>query len=616
MTSFSHIIPIDRNGFFCTGRKSLEASTADSEVNPQYETFSQIARTSAKAKFDAIKNAAVVTPEKKIGDPIDDETLHSKAEVKRWARGMLKAEPCSFVTQAGLLLALKHNAPAPVIQFMLKINPNIMNFPKVGPTPLQVAVQHNAELDVVQMLLNASPVGECIRNPDFPESPLEYAKRYHSNRPDLIELLSRKSKTPDPDPEKKQRGRASFPSEFNLFPRYSSLSLQTPTRSSFSLQTPSNSSFSLQTPTKQKTTLLSPPPSFSTRRGRANSIISSSTTSEVTSPTTNPKKNDLSEVKLLLNPPKKNVFPEGKLLSNPPKKNALSEGRLPSNPPKNNVLSEEKLLSNLPMKNILSEVKVLSNQKNSEQPRSTSRSPATIPDKESRAIKSNIDREELNNVKTLCALLWKSQRKMAKQMNASKSEIEIHSELIANMGTKDEILEDLMKQQRSQMFRNWIALDTKERAYQKTLEKMEKNYIKQLEKRLHSWTGSMRLWNESTREQLEELRELVDSEAETNEYFRSNMTDWVEKYTVDQENNSNVPSQVFATNLGEVDQKVPLCVGIRGTFCGYGTDTTDGDTDPIIGVDENENENDSNLIRVKKRSWRPLFKNRDYSAVE
>ncbi len=613
MTSFSHIIPIDRNGFFCTGRKSLEASTADSEVNPQYETFSQIARTSAKVKFDAIKNAAIVTPEKKTVDPIDDETLHSKAEVKRWAKGMLKAEPCSFVTQAGLLLALKHNAPAPVIQFMLKINPNVMNFPKVGPTPLQVAVQHNAELDVVQMLLNASPVGECIRNPDFPESPLEYAKRYHSNRPDLIELLSRKSKTRDLEPEKKKRGRAGFPSEFNLFPRYSSVSLHTPTKSSFSLQTPTNSSFSFQTPTKQKPPLLSPLPSFSTRRARANSIISSSTASEVASPKTTPKKNDL---KLLPNPPKKNIFPELKLLANPPKRNVFSEGRLSSNPPKKNVLSEEKLLSNPPKKNILSEVKVLSNQKNSQQPRSMSHCPATLPDKKSRTINSNIDREELNNIKTLCALLWKSQRKMAKQMNASKSEIKIHSELIANMGTKDEILEELMKQQRSQMFRNWIALDTKERAYEKRLKKMEKNYIEQLEKRLHSWTGSMRLWNESTREQLEELRELVDSETETNEYFRSNMTDWIEKYTVDQENNTNIPSQVFATNLGEVDQKVPLCVGIRGAFCGYGTDTADVDTDPIIGVDENENENDSNVIRVKKRSWRPLFKNRDYSAVE
>ena len=148
--------------------------------------------------------------------------LDSKAEVKKWARGMLKEEPCKFVTQKGLLLALKHNAPLPVIQFMLKINPNIMNFPKKGPTPLQVAVQCNAALDVIKILLDASPMGECIRNPDFPESPLEFAKRCRSDRPDLIELLSRKTNSQDQDCNKKHKEKVKAVSEFTLFPRFSS----------------------------------------------------------------------------------------------------------------------------------------------------------------------------------------------------------------------------------------------------------------------------------------------------------------------------------------------------------------------------------------------------------
>ena len=562
MTSLSHIIPIDQNGFFCTSRKALETSTADSDFDLQYESFSKMKRP--HSKFDGIKSTAVVSPEKKTEDSIDD----SKAEVKRWVRGMLKAEPCDFVTQAGLLYALKHKAPAVVIQFMLKINPNVVNFPDKGPTPLQVAVQNNADLDIVKMLLDASPFGECILNPGFPESPLEYAKRHLSHRTDLIKLLSREretrdqneSETRDRSSVKNKRDRAGFMVDFNLFPRYSTTSFQTPT--------------------KQTAPLLSPPPSFLTRQVRANSIISDSTASQQTS-----------ETKPTTTTPKKK-------LSFTPQKDDFS----------------------VPKKKILSEVKIASNQNTSQQREPVSRSPATLPEKKTQKTKGNIDREELNNVKTLCALLWKAQRKMAKQMNASKDEIENHSELLATMGTKDEILEELMKQQRSQMFRNWIALDIKERAYQNRLEKMEKRYVEHLEKRLHSWTGSMRLWNESTREQLEELRAFVDSEAETNEYFRSNMTDWIEKFTEDQENNTNVPSQVFATNMGEVNQRVPLCAGIRGAFCGYGTDTTEGDTDPIIGIDandnENENESDSQLIRNKKRSWRPLFKNRNYSAVE
>lgn len=169
-----------------------------------------------------------------------------------------------------------------------------------------------------------------------------------------------------------------------------------------------------------------------------------------------------------------------------------------------------------------------------------------------------------------------------------------------------------MKEQRSQFFRNWIALDIKERAYQGRMDKMEQKYILELEKRLESWTGSMRLWNESTRERLQELQSFVDFEAETNEQFRSNMTDWIEKFQQDQKNDATrVPAYVFATNLGEIDEKVPLC-GAFGGWCGYGTgndakDTKDIETDPIIGADENT----SPLKRVKKRPWRPLFKNWD-----
>jgi hypothetical protein len=448
----------------------------------------------------------------------------AKAETKSWVRAVLEAEPC-IVTQKGLLFALKHNAPLPVIRFMLKINPNIMNFPKVGPTPLQVAVRHNAELDVVRMLLDASAVGECIRNVDFPESPLEYAKRCCSDRTDLIELLSRKSKNRDQKCQKQTEGKVTF-------------------------QPYSSPCIPLQQTTKKQVPLLSPPPSFSARRARASSIISSSTTSE------------------------------------------------PSPPLRENVLAQAI------RENVLAQTKNSSNSNDLQQPRPMSHSPTILQQK----IRENkIDREEMNNVKALCVHLWKSHRKMAKHVNSCKNDVETHSKLLATIGTKEEILDELMKQQRSQMFRNWIALDTKERAYQNRLEKMEQRYVQQLEKRLDSWTGSMRLWNESTREQLQELQAFVDSEAEINEEFRSNMTDWIEKYQQDKENNVSIPSHVYATNLGEVNERVPLCTAFREAFCGYATDTTDGDTDPIIGVEENL----SPLKRVKKRPWRPLFKNRD-----
>ena len=146
-------------------------------------------------------------------------------------------------------------------------------------------------------------------------------------------------------------------------------------------------------------------------------------------------------------------------------------------------------------------------------------------------------------------------------------------------------------------------MDIKERSYLKKLNEMEQRYVLELEKRLESWTGSMRLWNESTRGQLQELQTFMDLEAETNEKFRNNMTDWIERYQEDKENNASVPSHIFATNLGEIDERVPLCSAIRGAICGHNADAsddeTDPETDPIIDV------------RVKKRPWRPLFKNRD-----
>ncbi len=554
----------------------MEASTKDSTFSleaPRCHPYIRETYTKSSDIFDTVTKIAVVTPEKETKNSASGNRKDSKAEVKKWAQGMLKEEPCKFVTQKGLLLALKHNAPLPVIQFMLKINPNIMNFPKKGPTPLQVAVQCNAGLDVIKMLLDASPVGECIRNADFPESPLEYAKRCHSDRPDLIELLSRKTKFQDQYCNEKRKETTNATSEFTLFPRFSSF--------------PAQQAMSYKYPKPP------PPPSLSAHRERAHSIVSGSCAFEPKSP-----------IPLA---PTKSVDPILSPLPSRSKRRTMEKIKI--SPFQKLRPKSQSPTSN---KDVLSEVKLSSNTFESRQSRPASRSRAAVPEIRDQAKKSNIDREELNNIKTLCAVLWKAQRKMTKELDASKSEIESQSELLASMGTKEEILDELMKQQRSQMFRNWITLDTKERAYQKRLEEMEQSYIDELEKRLHSWTGSMRLWNESTREQLEELRAVVDSEVETNEYFRSNMTNWIEKYTEDQENNANIPSRVFATNLGEIDQKVPLCPGLRSAFCGYGTDTTAGDTEVITGLDDI----DPPLERVKKRSWRPLSKNRNYSSVE
>ena len=453
MRNIGKVIPIDHNGFLCT------ASTTPALVTPERPLTQH--RTSGSNNF---VNGNTLSFQQPI--LLRDTSVKEK---EGWVRKFIlgtESEPC-IATQKGLILALKHQAPIHVIRFMLAINPNIVNIPKKGPTPLQVAVQHDASLEVIQALLQASPFGLCVTNRDCPEDPLSYAKRRHRDRPGLIELLGR-------------------PLSYWV------------------------------TESKHKS-----------QRQKAYSY--------------------------------------------------------PERQPRSSMTSSRKSLP----KQVLSEVSPNNSRK------IFSISPVVTSDSTNK-----IDRKEIDNVKTICAQLYKAHRKMTKEVVACKSDIESHSKLLGTMSSKDQILEELVEEQRSQFSRQLIALDMKEQAYKARLNKMERRYVRQLENRLEDWTGNMRKWNGKTRDQLQELQLLVDSEAKVSADYRNDLADWFERRQ-DQENR-RVPSYVFATNLGELDEGAPLCGdGVRNNI-----DDDNGEIDETVPCT-------NSLKCAKKRPWRPLFKNWD-----
>jgi hypothetical protein len=200
-----------------------------------------------------------------------------------------------------------------------------------------------------------------------------------------------------------------------------------------------------------------------------------------------------------------------------------------------------------------------------------------------------VDREEIENVKKLCSQLLKAHRKMAKQVVACKNDLELQCKVIESMNnTKGDILIEMEEKQKHQFYRQLIALDMKEKAYKAKLRQMEKSHLEKLETRMNALKEEIIDWKESTRDEIEELQFLVGHEAKVNASFRNDLAEWMEEQH--QEESRNIPSFVFATNLGEIDDKAPLC----------GND---------VGIEVT-------LDHVKKRPWRPLFKHWDRIMLE
>lgn len=101
---------------------------------------------------------------------------------------MLEANP-QLMTSHTLCMALKRNAPAYLIRFMLRLNPKAADIPQEGPTALQIAVQSSCPVDVVKEVLLRCPFALVATNPGSHLAPLAYARIHRSSETELIKLL-------------------------------------------------------------------------------------------------------------------------------------------------------------------------------------------------------------------------------------------------------------------------------------------------------------------------------------------------------------------------------------------------------------------------------------------
>lgn len=238
---------------------------------------------------------------------------------------------------------------------------------------------------------------------------------------------------------------------------------------------------------------------------------------------------------------------------------------------------------------------------------------------ETKLAAAMIDHEEVLNVKALCSQLWKANKKMSKVMVAWKNDVtnlqkqqdELAEQLkqveqgclvekqrrnndedgSCILKQKEVILQELKKQQHHHFYRQLVALDMKEKAFKAEIRRMEGMCLQAMDDKMRCWNQNLLQWKETTKEQLKELQLVMEHEVMVNAHFRNDLAEWME--VQHEQENRNVPSFIFATNLGELDEEAPLCGNaIKDTllWCNGEKDTLD---------------------RVKKRPWRPLFKHRD-----
>jgi hypothetical protein len=180
----------------------------------------------------------------------------------------------------------------------------------------------------------------------------------------------------------------------------------------------------------------------------------------------------------------------------------------------------------------------------------------------------SVDRQELYNVKLLCAQVLKGHKKLAKQVVACKEKLE------EARFDKTQVLKDLHEQQKKHFYTQLIALDMKEKAMRAHVNRMEERFDKKSEARVQGWKKGLDSWKSTTEERMREWNVLLEHDITINAHFRKDVSEWME------ETSTTVTPIVFATSLGELNEEAPL-----------------------FPKDE--------LDHVKKRPWKPLFRHWD-----
>lgn len=258
--------------------------------------------------------------------------------------------------------------------------------------------------------------------------------------------------------------------------------------------------------------------------------------------------------------------------------------------------------------------------------------PSSAPDKESpipsffpvssqaatrnKTSSHRIDRQELNNVKLLCAQVLKGHKKLSKQLKVCQEQLEEDKNKKRDTSVdRKELLQELNEQQQFHFRRQLIALDMKERAFSARLRKTEERCKQHCTDQLSSWKQSLDVWKADTDEQWKEWKVLLDHEVQVNAHFRADFSQWMEdqqrssfpscepassfesgkeneEYADDDVDDDETTPILFATNLGEVSEQAPLC--------NSGSSSSDDVLPGYGGNQDDDDDDDDELLRVEK----------------
>jgi broad specificity phosphatase PhoE len=173
----------------------------------------------------------------------------------------------------------------------------------------------------------------------------------------------------------------------------------------------------------------------------------------------------------------------------------------------------------------------------------------------------SVDRQELDNVKLLCAQVLKGHKKLARQLELFQSQL--HSKAACSSEKSStaarQVLATLKEEQQQQLRIQLIAMEMKERAFGARAKQMEEHCLRSFNEQLVQWKKS---------QDVSHQREDDVSEMQRNVQFRRDFSRRIGPSRLEEEENQygqevvlvehkHVPV-VFATNAGDVAEVAPL----------------------------------------------------------
>ena len=199
-----------------------------------------------------------------------------------------------------------------------------------------------------------------------------------------------------------------------------------------------------------------------------------------------------------------------------------------------------------------------------------------------------VDRQELDNVKCLCAQVLKGHKRLARQLELFQTQLQEKNESSAtktSSAAAQRVLETLKEEQNKQFRIQLLALDMKERAFDARAKRMEERCLDQFDEQLTQWKKTHE--NSLCTRQTSELKGLLDGEVSMNEQChrerssqRMQMYRWQDNQAGQEVvlwEKNHFPG-FFPMNLAELEEPTPL--NVTSTSFSDGSENPDSPEPP------------------------------------